>query len=183
MNFEFHTHSEIVAALKSQLDEITALAESVSDKTFKFNIPGKWSIAKNIEHLGTANNITAVGFITPKPVLKIIAGGATSQHRSANQIASTYLLKVAEGAKSPVLYLPKPIPGLGKSVTINIWKFSVNNLMKAISSWSDSDLDVYQLPHPILGKISAREMLFFTVFHNYFHLNTMKALVIYAQID
>jgi len=30
-------------------------------------------------------------------------------------------------------------------------------------------VDQYQLPHPVLGKLTIREMLFFTIYHNLRH--------------
>ena len=38
---------------------------------------------------------------------------------------------------------------------------------------SQADLDRYRLPHPLLGKLTVREMLFFTVYHNYHHVRSV----------
>ena len=35
--------------------------------------------------------------------------------------------------------------------------------------WSEKKLDRYQAPHPALGKLTIREMLYFTIFHNVHH--------------
>ena len=40
--------------------------------------------------------------------------------------------------------------------------------------WSEEDLSSYVIPHPILGKFSVREMLYFTIFHTTHHY---KALI------
>ena len=37
------------------------------------------------------------------------------------------------------------------------------------------DLDKYVLPHPLLGKVTLREMLYFTIHHNEHHLELLKA--------
>jgi hypothetical protein len=50
-------------------------------------------------------------------------------------------------------------------------------LWKAVDSWREADLDRYRLPHPLLGKLTLREMLFFTLYHNYHHVrNVAKRL-------
>ena len=46
-----------------------------------------------------------------------------------------------------------------------------DELQKAITRWSEADLDRYQLPHPLLGKLTVREMLFFTVYHQHHHMD------------
>jgi uncharacterized damage-inducible protein DinB len=38
-----------------------------------------------------------------------------------------------------------------------------------IDAWEEDQLDEAQLPHPIIGKITVREMLFFTIHHNLRH--------------
>jgi hypothetical protein len=38
-------------------------------------------------------------------------------------------------------------------------------------NWGESELDSYILPHPILGKLTIREMLFFTLYHDTLHLS------------
>jgi hypothetical protein len=35
--------------------------------------------------------------------------------------------------------------------------------------WSEAELDAYRLPHPLLGRLSVREMMFFTLLHNRHH--------------
>ena len=42
-----------------------------------------------------------------------------------------------------------------------------------LGNWSEKDLDKYKLPHPLLGKLTVREMLFFTIYHNEHHLKAM----------
>jgi hypothetical protein len=41
----------------------------------------------------------------------------------------------------------------------------VAKLCKAIEKRSEEELDRYILPHPILGKLTLREMLYFTIYH------------------
>ena len=48
-------------------------------------------------------------------------------------------------------------------------------LWLAIGSWREQDLDRYVLPHPLLGKLTLREMLFFTLYHNYHHVRNVAA--------
>jgi hypothetical protein len=37
-------------------------------------------------------------------------------------------------------------------------------------TWSEDDLDNHRLPHPLLGKLTVREMLFFTLYHIQHHM-------------
>jgi uncharacterized damage-inducible protein DinB len=50
-----------------------------------------------------------------------------------------------------------------------------SRLVAALERWSDRNLDRIQLPHPILGKITAREMVFFTIYHGHHHIAAAKS--------
>ncbi len=47
-------------------------------------------------------------------------------------------------------------------------------LAQGIERWSDAQLDRRCLPHPLLGKLSVREMLFFTLYHNLHHVQVAE---------
>ena len=51
-----------------------------------------------------------------------------------------------------------------------------NRLISKMERWKDVDLDRYLLPHPLLGKITLREMLYFTTFHIQHHQQTIENL-------
>ena len=50
------------------------------------------------------------------------------------------------------------------------WRGAVSGLALRIPRWSEPALDRYRLPHPLLGQLTVREMLLFTVYHNVHHL-------------
>ena len=45
----------------------------------------------------------------------------------------------------------------------------VEALTRALEAWDDVDLDRCRLPHPLLGKLTVREMMFFTLYHYEHH--------------
>lgn len=44
----------------------------------------------------------------------------------------------------------------------------------ALEGWSERDLDRIRMPHPILGMLTTREMLFFTLYHNRHHVEAAR---------
>ena len=40
--------------------------------------------------------------------------------------------------------------------------------------WEDEHIDHYQVPHPVLGKITIRELLYFNLFHFWEHFRIMR---------
>jgi uncharacterized damage-inducible protein DinB len=74
-----------------------------------------------------------------------------------------YQAKLQHGGKSPSTYVP--------AITVNSVKRllqlekSVDRLCHIIDGLTEEELDRYLLPHPLLGKLTMREMLYFTIYH------------------
>ncbi|QLH34686.1 MAG: DinB family protein [Cyclobacteriaceae bacterium] len=45
----------------------------------------------------------------------------------------------------------------------------VNRLAAKLNRFSEAELDLYILPHPLLGKLTLREMIYFTCYHVQHH--------------
>ena len=56
-----------------------------------------------------------------------------------------------------------------KNVLISDLNKLIKTLNEKIERLSEQDLDKYMLPHPLIGKISIREMLYFTIYHVQHH--------------
>jgi len=50
-----------------------------------------------------------------------------------------------------------------------------NKLVDAIDQkWTEEQLDNYCVAHPILGKLTMRELAYFTIYHNIHHMETIR---------
>jgi hypothetical protein len=54
-------------------------------------------------------------------------------------------------------------------------------MRKALDRWSEAALDSVQMPHPLLGRLTAREMIFFTLYHNQHHVEVVRRRLDPAQ--
>ncbi len=64
-----------------------------------------------------------------------------------------------------------------KEDLLNHWNSTLNKFDTRINKWSDKNLDQVLLPHPLLGKIMVRELLFFTHFHTEHHRKGLEKKV------
>ncbi len=82
-----------------------------------------------------------------------------------------------DGAVATGAYVPKSVPLKGdKAKIVNRYKETYETLLSKLSQWSEDDLDKYFLPHPLLGRVTVREMMYFTVHHIAHHRNTFFLL-------
>lgn len=51
---------------------------------------------------------------------------------------------------------------------------AVDELRAALSSWAEPALDRCRLPHPLMGRLTVREMLLFTLYHNSHHVEHVR---------
>ena len=49
-----------------------------------------------------------------------------------------------------------------------------HKMIKLIEKWDEKSLSKYVIPHPLLGKLSVREMLYFTILHTDHHRQILK---------
>ncbi len=180
MHYRIYSKKDIAELITLYCHEIDATLESIDEKTFGDNIPSKWSIADHIEHLLIANGLLSISMRFPKFVIQQI-GGNPEILRSSEEIITLYQRNLAKGAKSSFTYNPKFL-FKNKNLTSSLWNTSYNSLLHTIELWDETDLDKYCMPHPIIGKVTVREMLFFTTYHLYHHGNTIKTLALYSKV-
>lgn len=169
------TNAEISAATAEVWQQIHDYCSALEEeKFFAKPAPEVWSVAENLEHLfiGTKAVVKALG--VPKIALRSF-GKPNREGRSYQEVVQRYQERLAalEGPVRQGDYAPKVDPQMGVASFLEKWESIGQKYRERIESWSEDDLDKYLLPHPLLGKMLVREMLFFTVYHSYHHLKIM----------
>jgi uncharacterized damage-inducible protein DinB len=74
--------------------------------------------------------------------------------------------------------VPKPIAAsYGKEKLLNQFAKAMDKMASSVKKkWKDPQPDQYIAPHPLLGKITLRELCYFTIHHTYHHLESIKKL-------
>ncbi|MFK7773817.1 MAG: DinB family protein [Saprospiraceae bacterium] len=172
-----YSKSEIIQSVQSSFDQVTACVESIPDEIFYDKKNGKWSIAENLDHL--IQSTKPVASVLKKNKLFLLGFGISlSGSENFETLRSNYLLKLSQGL-APANgggFVSKNIESISKEKFLENWNMIGSKFPNRIDQWSENNLDRFKLPHPLLGKLTVREMLFFTVFHNEHHLRTMKQL-------
>ncbi len=165
-----HTRNEIFASLQSVDKQATALWRKFSALDF-FLVPasGGWSPAQNVEHLIKSTRPVTLALKLPGFVLRLMFGAAHAPSRSFVEIRKTYHTVLTAGAQAgefaPRNVLEPDNPAAARDRVLAKWQALVPGLTSAMRRWDDAALDHYRLPHPLLGKLTVREMLYFTLYH------------------
>jgi len=153
--------------------------ESFSTDEFFAPVGGGWSPAGNVRHLNKSIGPLARAFRLPRPAIWVLFGKARKPSRTYAGLRQDYLAMLEQGAGAGS-FAPEPASELGNDARPRVDLMAKREdfsrqLWLAIDSWRDQDLDRYLLPHPLLGKLTLREMLFFTLYHNYHHVRNVAA--------
>ena len=151
---------------------------SLDDKQFFFQPAGKWSVAQQVKHLLTATNTARLAYSLPKFMVRWVGGTPNRPSRNYAELVAKYKLKLEQGGRAGGKYVPKPIPAsYGKEKLLNNFTKAMNKMAIAIKkNWKEPQPDQYIAPHPLLGKITLRELCYFTIYHTQHHLNSIKAM-------
>jgi hypothetical protein len=161
------TKQEIIQKLSEGFIIVeTTINQSHNDNMFQQK-DNKWSAAQNVQHLILSIKPLNLAFTLPNFAL-LFFGKLNRNPRNYDEIVEKYHQKLAEGGVSTEQFTPKKeLPT--KEDLIGEFKTVNEIFLKKINDFTEEDLDKYLLPHPLLGKLTLREMLYFTIYHTLHH--------------
>ena len=171
----------LIKSLDDNAFQFIELVKSLSKDEFEININGKWSAGQDLVHLIIVLRIVNIGFTLPKPVLRLIYGTNKNDNKSFEHLKQLYKNALADGAKAPSVYIPKPVAYQEKDNLIQKHESLNKSFIDKLNNHTQFELESYRLPHPILGKISLGELAMFTSFHTSHHLELLKSKLIYLK--
>lgn len=174
-----YSKSEIVRGLTEVEAEVESFFSALSEEEFVMRVDEGWTPAEHLQHLNIGANAVGRGLTTSKLLLRLRFGSGRNQSRSYGEIRRVYREELAQGRQAsgrfvPVrIDLPTDVTRL-RFETISRWGRVNSRLRAALEQWGEQELDRLRMPHPALGKITVREMLFFTLYHSQHHIEAAK---------
>lgn len=172
--------SEIIEAWSDEYLEVGRFFAGIEGEEFFAAPAGVWSPAENLVHLIRSARPVAKALRIPKLLLRLRFGRMERPSQSFAAIRATYVdVSLAGGAVASGPFIPQ-VTGSGPEVKQRIltaWNGTGRQLEQVLAPWPEEALDRLQLPHPLLGNLSVREMLFFTLYHTMHHVNDVQRLL------
>ncbi len=171
-----HTKAEIIAHLSETAQMVKADLAGMTPERFAHGVAPEWSASDYLKHLLLSVKPLVKGLKVPRLVLAGMFGKAKRETMSFAQLVEIYRQRLAEGTRaedfSDVMPQTFRIPAEvtdEKAYLCELWDKANADLIEALDTWNEQQLDQHVLPHPVLGSITVREMLFFTAYHNRLH--------------
>lgn len=161
-------------ALERAYQEFTTYVMDLTPDEFEFAPDGKWSAGQQLEHLIKSVKPVNKGLSIPKFIIKQKFGLANRPSRSYDQLVERYKEKLELGGVASKPYIPGIVKTSQREKLVQVLLAEVKKMETKLDKWSEEKLDQYIFPHPLLGKVTVREMLYFTTHHAGHHKNLIK---------
>jgi hypothetical protein len=176
-----YTKTELSDQLRLVQQEVHNSVQAMTEAQFNVGSDQSWSAAGYLKHLILSVKPVAKALARPPKQLLRMFGQAESKPRSYADVVAAYEARLADGIRAedyeritPGVYrFPEGVTD-EKDYLTQTWDESNNRLLAALEQWDEAALDSHQMPHPAIGTITVREMLFFTLFHNRLHARDIQ---------
>lgn len=163
------TKQEIYQKLAEGFSTVEDTLRKIERVDFYGKKDNKWSIAENCKHLSLSVKPLNIAFSLPNFTL-LFFGKLNRPAWNYGEIVTKYHQKLAEGAVATSQFIPNELSAENtQGDLIEEFKKINDSLLIKVDNFEEEDLDKYLIPHPVLGKLTIREMLYFTICHTLHH--------------
>lgn len=178
---DVYSRESLIDSLKAVHLHVKSSFKSLTLDDFFARMDGRWSPAETLLHLIKSERPIVRAMRLPRFVLMLLFGTSAQPSRRYVQIRELYRKELQRGL-DPGRFAPrlKEIPSSQREAEklkrqlLEDWRKVGKGLIGCVQSWYDYNLDKYKLPHLALGKLTVREMLLFTLYHDLHHFNSVK---------
>ena len=178
---EPETGPELAAALQRLTQEGARTLGTLPVAVFFGPQRDKWSPAEHVRHLRKSSAPLVVALKLPTWLLRLRFGHPKRASRTFLRLRDDYRQTLATGGQAgrfaPRREAAPHDPDVRRAEIMTDWSLTNSRLVQALGSWNEQRLDTVQLPHPLLGMLTLREMMAFTVYHTSHHLTLVMQRV------
>ena len=164
---------DITNTLQKNHHQFIQYLNTLSKGDFERHGAEKWNAGQELDHIlksvqPLARALHNKAFIIDK------FGESNRASILYDDFVTCYNSKLAEGGKATGQFIPETITWGDKEHILKQLQEQIESIKSAIQNYSEEELDNLQLPHPLLGLLTLREMLYFTSYHVLHHLKNSQ---------
>lgn len=157
--------TELKESLEKRYSTFANYINGLSKDEFLFAYQSKWTAGQQLKHIVLCVNPLVKVFGMPNTMIEQNFGTTVAPGRTYDQLLADYLEKLDQSGKAPNPYLPEIVSENEKSELLNRLPKLMEKLNTEIDIFTEEELDILCIPHPLLGNISLREMLYNAIYH------------------
>lgn len=159
-------------------DSVAYWSAYSTDEFFRRPSPEVWAPVDQVRHLTKSIRAVNKGLSLPWPVVLLRFGFGRRPSRTFDVLRADYSAVLSRGARAGA-FAPAPIaPGeaneAGRARLMSYHATAVDAFANRLARWPRFALDRCRMPHPALGMLTVREMVYFTLLHNVHHVHVAE---------
>jgi hypothetical protein len=110
----------------------------------------------------------------PRILLRLKFGKVNGPSASYEGVVDRYQQALINGGKATGEYVPREVRKEEREVLVARFKNEMRVLVNNLHKWSEKNLDNTGVPHPLIGQLTVREMMYFTIYHMEHHRHILE---------
>lgn len=168
--------NEIIEILETKHQELFDWLETTSDEQWITGPKDRWTTGQHFLHLADSSQLLNKALGYPKLLLKYKFGTSNRPSRSYIEVAKRYEQRLLESQEKAAKYnIDLKVPSVGERPHLKQRLQILNKkLQYKTNKLKDRNLDTLLLPHPLMGRMTLREIIMWTAHHTDHHLSILK---------
>lgn len=168
---------EIIKLLMDKHQQFIEYIIALNASDYNLNKNNKWNAAQQLEHIVLCVKPLVQVYSMERDTIKKMFGSTNRASESYDALIEKYKEKLLQGGKAPEKFVPIKNSEASKESLIESLKNMLEILCISIDSFSEKELDELCIPHPLLGNLTLREMLYNAISHvEHHHQSTIRNL-------
>jgi hypothetical protein len=159
---------------KSHDDFVSFIMELDEAKYTYRHLDEKWSAGEQLDHLNRTVGYLARALKVPKFLIRYKFGKSNRPSKTFDGLVAKYTNGIQAGFKATAPFIPDFIELNKRQQVANQILKNARSIEHRIGKYSETNLDKMILPHPALGILTIREMMYFSIHHMEDHLHQTK---------
>lgn len=153
--------------------EFGKFIDALSKEDFEVSRQSKWSAGQELDHILKSLQPFS-DILANKAFIATKFGKGNGISSDYETLVSRYKNKLADGGKAFGQFLPKKVSWDDKeTLLIQLYQL-IEKISESLQHYTEEELNELLLPHPLLDKLTIREMLYFTNYHVLHHQNNIS---------
>ena len=165
---------QIAEKLTENHRNFTEFILALSAKEYSYSPAGKWNAGEHLDHILRGVSAVETALSLPKFVSGFLFGKADRDSSDYDTLVANYRARLESGGKASGKFIPDKNEIAKREKLVEKLINSVNGLNRKLETYSEGQIDQLLIPHPLIGKLTTREMMYFTIYHVEHHHNAAK---------
>jgi hypothetical protein len=168
------TKKEIIDRLESQSRALRNWFLDKPIEKMEFAPEGVWTAGQHLLHLIKSTKPLGKRMGYPRILLLLKFGRVKHPSRSYENTIKSYTDALDKGGKATGEFVPREVKKSEREALVGRFRDEMAVLTNQVHQWSEKNLDNTNVPHPLIGNLTLREMLYFTIYHMEHHLKILE---------